>query len=180
MGLALAVCAGQALAMTPFETLTRACVDTHGDRAKALAVADQAGWMAMPQALVDKLPKSEFEEPQGRLFSTPSSMLMLIVARAHPPFASGVAVAVCALTAIPADPMFDKLAADLAGIPKDDNIGKNAVYYAWREEDGRHQPIKHVTADDPQLVAEGAFVLMEETNEKMSMVLLVVGNATPH
>jgi len=176
-GFMLAAVTGGARADEMFDAFRQMCVSTHADEAQAIAAADRAGWMPIPQAMLDKFPKGNFDQPQGRMRSTNAGLSMLIVGSGKLPLPSDVKGRICAVASMPGDAAaLEQQVSELAGVPKDKTtLTGGQTLYVWREENGAHIQVMRETPDLKSLVESGAVsFLMALSNEKRSMVMLVV------
>lgn len=160
-----------------FDSFKQICVDAHANADKALATADQLGWMPIPKMMLDQFPKGEFNDPRGRLRSTDDEFILVVLAHGAPLFSPDVEVQICAVAVMPGRPQgFDKLAAELAGVEKETISDKPA--YIWREENGKHIKVERNAPDLKKYVANGNLnFLVALGRPKLSMVMLAVPGA---
>ena len=158
-----------------FEAFRQMCMATRADPAQALAAGDKAGWMPIPKMMLDQFPKSEFQDPKGRLRTTDDAFLMLILAHGQPMFSPDVDVQICAIARMPGQQgMFDKDAAELAAVDSD-QIADGKTAYIWRDENGKHIKVDHDSRRIKDWVAKGTLnFLVSQSEDKISMVMLAV------
>ncbi len=151
------------------------CEANEGDNIKAIAAADKAGWMPMPDVLLSKLGDALHSTgASGRILSTPDGLFMLLTSNGAITVKriTGKFCVAAALSVVPAD--FDRQVADFAGVPVTATLKEGFTVYAWRTEAGGRTP---VTLDDDNLksfTAEGKLrFLMTKHDEKMSLVMMI-------
>jgi hypothetical protein len=176
---ALAALAAAALSATAaqadetFDSFRSFCVAGHGASATALAAADAAGWMPVPQQFIDQLPKADFQAAQGRMKTTQGGAALLLTARGSMPQVGPVGI--CAIGVLPASA--SDLAGQLqafAGVPKQAVNNLPEGFYAWREENGAHVSVDRGTPDFRNQISSGAAVIATtRTTPQMTMILLM-------
>jgi hypothetical protein len=162
---------GAARADDAFDAFRQICVEAHGDETQALALADSARWMPIPQTFIDQLPKGQFLQPQGRLRTTEAAVMFLIVG--HGPVPTGnLQGRICGIGVSPGDvAALEARAQEFAQLPKD----ASGQFYAWREENGAHVFVGPRSPGVRALLERGAVNFMVvRGSEKMAFVLLMV------
>ena len=162
---------GAARADDVFDAFRQFCVEAHADETQALALADNARWMPIPQALIDQLPKGQFLQPKGRLRTTEAALMFLVVG--HGPIPTGnLQGRICGIGISPGDAGdLEVRAQEFAQVPKD----ASGQFYAWREENGAHVSVGPRSPGLRALLERGAVNFMVvRSNEKTAVVLLMV------
>jgi len=179
LGLLAAALGGAARAadLSDFQSL---CVATHADSKAALAAADAAGWMALPDALLAQLRRPGMETAEGRLKSDNGGMRFMMAA--HDAALSnipGAKIDACAVGLVPGDAgLADQIKA-WAAVPEMAAMSKNGMHvYAFTEEGGRHGPVD-MTGPDPMATwkaRHGALVVIQDQPQ---LTLLIYGVPSP-
>ncbi len=168
-----------------FDWFDKVCVASQADPAKALAIADAAGWMPVPQSLMAELSKKdEFRNVQGRMRSDASGLQLMIVGSGAFPIAPNLVVPICGL-GVMADPP-ESMAAEaetFAAVPDYKGNGRNkGKMWIWHLDNGQHRPINYGLSDaeNRELLAHGDVqLLVLFAGGKMNMLLLAAPTSTP-
>ncbi len=172
--LAFGATPGHAQASELFDMFQQICGVTHGDSAQALAVADKAGWMPIPDAMMASLSKTApVENPQGRMRTNSASLMLLFVGLGDIPEAGGLKGGVCAIGSLPPQAGLNQEAASFAVVPKNEKLSAGRTGYIWREDNGSHIAIADEDAAIKADVEKGPVnFLVEEETDKLSILIL--------
>jgi len=154
------------------------CVGTHGQAAPSLAVAASAGWMPMPDSLVQQFAGgSEFKDVQGRIRSSSSSMEIMLIARMEGKIRQlPVRLQICAVASMPPDAAVSAKLTDWVAVPSSDELSEGArTGYVFTDEAGQHHAISSDRAEALKLIRGGRLVVAAiQQDKQMSMAMYAI------
>jgi hypothetical protein len=170
--LAAASIAGAASA-AEFDDFQSMCVKTDATAAAALAAADAAGWMPLPQAMLTQLVSSSkgMEKAEGRLRSDPKGLQFMVVASGSGIFGgSPQRLAICMLGVAPAKAgLVDQLAA-WAAVPEEPSFSNDGTHgYVFSVEAGGHM---RLDPKGPDMTAGRAKVAFAKSTPQVTMIAI--------
>jgi hypothetical protein len=184
---AMSVSAEAAPLMDDFQSM---CVKTDLDAKAALAAADSAGWMPIPQALLAQLTSSAMglQKADGRLHSDAGGMHFLVVGDTAPnmvggDFPKGIdRASVCALGSAPSEAGFEAKLADWVAVPQNPSFSKRETHgYAFFMDGDRRKPLDPAGPDFLKLAeARRVRVVFLESSPQLTMVGIVLPSKEPH
>ncbi|HTT97540.1 MAG TPA: hypothetical protein VMF58_05785 [Rhizomicrobium sp.] len=184
--LALPILASALLAFSPahadkaLDLFRTFCADTNVDTSLAVAAADKAGWMPMPDSLLEKFNENlHMTGAQGRMMTGADGMYMLLTTNGAVTInqltGRVCTVAVAATTASPTSADFDDQISAFANVPPAPRVSNGFVIYAWRA--GAEHSHLTVPFDEKNLkasMADGTLqILMTKHDDKMLMILMI-------
>ena len=174
---ALTAAGGTARADGAFAIFKSICIDTQASDTDALEAADKAGWMPMPETMLDKFPLRSYQgKPQGRIRSTPDGINMLVTADSIFSNLSNTHGKMCTMAFPGGTSDFAGQADDFAAVPKH-QTNDSEYFYLWREENGIHVAIGDEDAKSASKLPGAVHFLGAGQGQKMSF--LVFGIASP-
>ena len=160
-----------------FESFRNFCVATHADAETALSAADKAGWMPIPRVMLASFPSGKFQQLQGRLLTTESSFIILIVARSNPFPDMDISGRVCGIAMLPAEnaAALTRNAIQFAAVPERLGSDPSNHIYMWQEDkNGTHLEVDHDTPHVRSLAEKGLLdALLVRSDSKMAMAMFV-------
>lgn len=159
-----------------FDLFQRFCVDTgaHGDT--ALAAADKAGWMPMPQAMLEKLyTELGAKTAQARILSTTAGLHLLLTIDGSVPL-KHLMGRFCFVATYPSTAaQFDQQVIDFVKVPPVPNRKDAFTIYAWKEDGESHVAVGF---DDKSLLdamTHGNLrVLMTRRDDELAGLILMI------
>jgi len=177
-GAAVALAAPAARAEDLFATFENVCLAAHGDGQAALAKADAAGWMPMPQALIKQLSAEDgFKDVKARIRSTDASLDMILVARMEGDIRKvSVSFQFCAVASLPPQPELKARLVDWSGVaPSPDMGGRGRIGFVFIEDGGRHTAVETNTSNTLKLIRDGRIrVTAVQDDKQMTMALYAI------
>jgi hypothetical protein len=170
-----------AVADETFDSFQNFCVATNGDNAKTIAAADQAGWMPLPQTLLDQMMaaqpknKEEINGVQARMHSSSKTIGILLLADASS-MISNFKGHMCFVGAAPPSAAdFDAAVATFAGVPAEGSFDGGFTAYIWHVVDGHHVQVRRGDPDIKNLFESGQITfIVTKRDEKIAGIGLVV------
>ena len=146
-----------------FDAFRNFCVASRAVAAPALAAADAAGWMPVPQQLLTQQPA--LQGADGRMRTTSGGALVLLTATGNLPQVGPARNCIIGVVPTGSSDLAGQLQA-FAGVPKQANASQPEGFYAWRDENGRHVPAENITSG-------GALVAATQSTPQMTMIVLM-------
>jgi hypothetical protein len=175
--LVIATLAGASIAgaasAAEFDDFQSMCVKTEADAAAALAAADAAGWMPLPQALLAQITSTSkgMEKAEGRLRSDPTGLQFMVVASGSGMFGGSTQrLAICMLGVAPAKAGLVNELAAWAAVPEEPSFSKDGAHgYVFSVEAGGHMRLDPKSAE---MTAGRAKVAFAQSNPQVTMIAI--------
>lgn len=172
---ALLAAALPAQADETFDLFQKYCADTNADPDKAVALADKAGWMPLPTAMLGKL-QEQFHgrTAKARMHSTEAGMTLLMALDGTIPVRNLTGRFCVVMTFPPQNADFEKQVASYAAVPVEKT--DDASFYAWKVEAGRHVPvnIKHETEIKSLIFSGGLNIVMTKRDAEAAGIIMMI------
>ncbi|THD50941.1 hypothetical protein [Phenylobacterium sp.] len=177
LGLILSVAANVAARAEPlFDAYQALCVKTGAEAPATLAAADAAGWMPLPQPLLQQLSKAAaVDGADGRMKSDAAGIQLLIAGHKTMPIGpANVDVRFCAVatTAAVADALKSQLAAWAAVPPEPGLSATDRTGYAFTDAHGVHTVLTKPNDDQALALLRTGHVTMAFIQESKGLNLL--------
>jgi hypothetical protein len=177
--LAIASAAGSASASPLFEDFQTICLKSDVEPKAAIATAEAAGWMPIPDALMSQLSSAMkgAEDIQGRLHSDAGGLRFVIVARTGPDLPPDALMRgidhanICAVGGAPPESSFPAQFASWAGVAEEPSLTKGPTHgYAFVVDGAAHRKVDPKGPEMAGLVKAGSVRLaFLETDAQVTM-----------
>ncbi len=187
--LAIAAAAASAQAAPLSDDFQVICAKTAADPKAALAAADAAGWMPIPQAMIGQLASGmkALGQLDGRLRSDASGLRFMVVAegKALPGSALPLGIdraVVCMTASAPPDASVDAQVTAWAGVPASSVISNDKMRgYIFSLDGEEHRAVDPKGPDLAKLAEQRLVrIVFVQSDSKITMVGLAVPLKEPH